>query len=121
LVKKTTNESVPLPLNEEVLNLINTTEKPEFPGGMKNFYQFVADNFQMPTDVKLKGKVYVMFIIEKDGSITNANILRDIGFGTGEEALRVIKLSPKWIPAQKDGVPVRVQYSLPITIMSSNL
>lgn len=121
LVKKTTNESVPLPSNEVILNVMNTTEKPEFPGGMKKFYQFVADNFQMPTDVKLKGKVYVMFIIEKDGSITNANILRDIGFGTGEEALRVIKLSPKWIPAQKDGVPVRVQYSLPITIMSSNL
>jgi outer membrane biosynthesis protein TonB len=75
----------------------------------------------VPTDVKLKGKVFVMFIIEKDGSITNANILRDIGYGTGDEMLRVIKLSPKWIPAKKDGLPVRVQYSIPITITNSDL
>jgi beta-lactamase regulating signal transducer with metallopeptidase domain len=121
LPKENTKESDPIHSNEDVLNLINTTEKPEFPGGIKKFYQFFAENYQVPTDVKLKGKVFVMFIIEKDGSITNANILRDIGYGTGDEMLRVIKLSPKWIPAKKDGVPVRVQYSIPITITNSDL
>ena len=120
-LQETTKESIPPPSNDVVFNVAGITEKPEFPGGMEKFYKFVANNFQTPTVSNLKGKVYVIFIVEKDGSLTNTQILRDIGHGTGEEALRVIKLSPKWIPAQKDGVPVRVQYSLPITIMSSNL
>ncbi|OAZ04035.1 M56 family metallopeptidase [Flavobacterium succinicans] len=120
LLQESTKEHNPPVSNDVVFNVAGITEKPEFPGGMEKFYQFVGNNFQTPTVTNLKGKVYVMFIIEKDGSITNASVLRDIGHGTGEEAIRVIKLSPKWIPAQKDGVPVRVQYSLPITIMSSN-
>lgn len=119
--QESTKESNPPLSNDVVFNVAGITEKPEFPGGMEKFYKFVGNNFQAPTEPNLKGKVYVMFIIEKDGSITNVSVLRDIGHGTGEEATRVIKLSPKWIPAQKDGVPVRVQYSLPITIMSSNL
>ena len=121
LPQESTKESNPPLSNDVVFNVAGITEKPEFPGGMEKFYKFVGNNFQAPTEPNLKGKVYVMFIIEKDGSITNVSVLRDIGHGTGEEATRVIKLSPKWIPAQKDGVPVRVQYSLPITIMSSNL
>nr|WP_315143618.1 M56 family metallopeptidase [uncultured Flavobacterium sp.] len=102
--------------NNDVYTVAGVTEHPDFPGGMKKFYQFVANNFQIPIDLKGNGKIYIKFIVEMDGSITNEEILRDIGFGTGEEAIRVIKLSPKWIPAKKDGVPVRVQYSLPITL-----
>jgi hypothetical protein len=102
--------------NNDVYTVAGVTEHPDFPGGMKKFYQFVANNFQIPIDLKGNGKIYIKFIVEMDGSITNEEILRDMGFGTGEEAIRVIKLSPKWIPAKKDGVPVRVQYSLPITL-----
>ncbi|MGL3000139.1 M56 family metallopeptidase [Flavobacterium sp. RSSB_23] len=116
LLQNTTKESAPTSSNGDVLNVVNVTEKPDFPGGMKKFYQFVANNFQIPTDLKGNGKIYIKFIVEMDGSITNEEIIRDMGFGTGEEAIRVIKLSPKWIPAKKDGVPVRVQYSLPITL-----
>lgn len=116
LLQNTTKESAPTSSNGDVLNVVNVTEKPDFPGGMKKFYQFVANNFQIPIDLKGNGKIYIKFIVEMDGSITNEEILKDIGFGTGEEAIRVIKLSPKWIPAKKDGVPVRVQYSLPITL-----
>lgn len=105
--------------NNDVYTVAGVTEHPDFPGGMKKFYQFVANNFQIPIDLKGNGKIYIKFIVEMDGSITNEEILRDIGFGTGEEAIRVIKLSPKWIPAKKDGVPVRVQYSLPITLQQS--
>lgn len=105
-----------IPTNDVLFTTAGVTEKPNFPGGMEKFYQFVGQNYQAPTDFKGNGKIYIMFVIEKDGSITNTNILRDVGFGTGEEAIRVIKLSPKWIPAKKDGVPVRVQYSLPITL-----
>ncbi|MGL5113040.1 MAG: energy transducer TonB, partial [Flavobacterium sp.] len=99
-----------------IRNIAQVTEKPEFPGGMEKFYQFVGENYKAPKDFRGNGKIYLMFIIEKDGSISNARTLRDPGFGTGEEALRVIKLSPKWIPAKKEGVPVRVEYSLPITV-----
>ena len=102
--------------NNDVYTVAGVTEHPDYPGGMKKFYQFVANNFQIPIDLKGNGKIYIKFIVEIDGSITNEEILKDVGFGTGEEAIRVIKLSPKWIPAKKDGVPVRVQYSLPITL-----
>nr|WP_315155338.1 M56 family metallopeptidase [uncultured Flavobacterium sp.] len=116
LQQEATKEKAKLPTNEDIFNVVNTTERPEFPGGMEKFYQFVGNNFQIPTDLKGNGKIYIKFIVEMDGSITNEEILRDMGFGTGEEAIRVIKLSPKWIPAKKDGVPVRVEYSLPITL-----
>ena len=97
-------------------NETSSSSKPSIQFPLKKFYQFVANNFQIPIDLKGNGKIYIKFIVEIDGSITNEEILKDVGFGTGEEAIRVIKLSPKWIPAKKDGVPIRVQYSLPITL-----
>ena len=88
---------------------------PEFPGGIEKFYAFVAKNYKMPEE-RLKGKVFVIFIVEKDGSLTDIKILRDIGYGTGKEAIRVLKLSPKWRPAELNGKKVRCSYSLPITL-----
>jgi hypothetical protein len=93
--------------------------KPDFPGGMERFYKFVGSNYQTPEEDGLKGKVYVSFIVEKDGSLTDIKVLRDIGFGTGKEAIRVLNKCPKWTPAQKNGNPVRALYSLPITIQSA--
>ncbi len=90
--------------------------KPTFPGGISEFYKFIGKNFQTPKVEGLQGKVYVTFIIEKDGSVTDIKILRDIGYGTGEEAVRVLKECPKWNPGIQKGKPVRVLYSLPITI-----
>ncbi|MGO4822545.1 MULTISPECIES: M56 family metallopeptidase [unclassified Flavobacterium] len=97
------------------------TQKPTFPGGMEAFYKFVAENYKISkeaSDVKLKGKVYVTFMVEKDGSLSELTILRDIGYGTAEEAIRVLKLSPKWIPGKLNNVPVKTLYSLPITIVA---
>lgn len=91
---------------------------PDFPGGIQKFYAFVGENFKVPKE-KISGKVYIKFIVETDGSLSNYKILRDIGHGTGEEAVRVLKLSPNWIPGEQDGKKVRVQYSLPITISGS--
>lgn len=90
--------------------------KPTFPGGINEFYQFIGKNFQTPKVEGLKGKIYVTFVIEKDGSVTEIKILRDIGYGTGEEAVRVLKECPKWNPGTQNGKAVRVLYSLPITI-----
>lgn len=90
--------------------------KPTFPSGINEFYQFIGKNFQTPKVEGLKGKIYVTFVIEKDGSVMDIKILRDIGYGTGEEAVRVLKECPKWNPGIQNGKAVRVLYSLPITI-----
>ncbi|HQK40147.1 MAG TPA: DUF2059 domain-containing protein, partial [Flavobacterium alvei] len=99
-----------------IYNTAGVEVKPQFPGGMDQFYKFVAENFKTPKVEKLAGKIYVTFVIEIDGSITGMKVLRDIGYGTGEEAIRVLKLSPKWLPGQQNGKTVRCTYSLPISI-----
>ncbi len=105
-----------------VYNTSEITVNPEFPNGMEAFYKFIGENFTMPktpNDVKLSGKTYVTFIIETNGEISNIKVLRDIGYGTGEEAIRVLKLSPKWLPGKINDEAVRTAYSLPITIHKS--
>jgi protein TonB len=93
--------------------------KPDFPGGMAKFYKFVGNNYRTPEEEGLAGKVYVTFVVEKDGSLTDIKVVRDIGFGTGKEAIRVLKSCPKWTPGEQNGKKVRVLYSLPITIQSA--
>lgn len=106
---------------DSVYNAAEAETKPTFPGGMIEFYRYVGENFKVSEEaskMKLKGKVYLTFMIEKDGSLSEFRILRDMGYGTGEEAVRVLKLSPNWIPGTIDNKPVRVQYSLPIAIQT---
>jgi beta-lactamase regulating signal transducer with metallopeptidase domain len=91
-------------------------EMPTFSGGISEFYKFVGKNFKIPNEFKGKGKIFASFIIEKDGSLTNIEIKKDLGFGTKEETIRVLNLSPKWIPAKVDNEIVRYEYSLPILI-----
>lgn len=102
-----------------IYNTAEITENPDYPGGMEMFYKFVGENYKTPItpmDINLKGKVYITFIVEKDGALSNFKLLRDIGYGTGEEAIRVLKLSPNWIPGKVNGEAVATMYSLPITI-----
>jgi hypothetical protein len=96
-----------------------TDVRPTFPGGIQAFYDFVAKNYKMPEVKDLKGRVFIKFIVEADGSLSEIESVRDIGHGTGEEAVRVLKLSPNWIPGEENGKPVRVQYSLPISIVGN--
>ena len=96
-----------------------SVKKPEFPGGLTEFYKFVGNNFKMPLEAsksKVNGKVDLSFSVEKDGTLSDFKIEKDLGFGLGDEAIRVLKISPKWIPGSKDGEAVKVSYSLPITI-----
>jgi protein TonB len=107
---------------EEDNNIYNTAGievKPDFPGGLDKFYKFIGKNFQVPEEEGLKGKVFVTFVVEKDGSLTDIKVLRDIGYGTGKEAIRVLKSCPKWNPGEQNGKKVRVLYSLPISIQSA--
>lgn len=111
-----------LPAEEADNNIYNTAGievKPEFPGGMQAFYKFIAKKYRAPRQKGLSGKVFVSFVIDKDGSVTDIRVIRDIGHGTGEEAVRVLEKCPKWTPGYQQGRPVRVLYSLPINIGSS--
>ena len=99
-----------------IYNSAGIEVKPEFPGGMAKFYGFIKNNYQAPEEPGLKGKVFVSFVVEKDGSLTDVKILKDIGFGTGKEAERVLRKCPRWTPAEQNGKKVRCSYQLPISI-----
>ena len=102
---------------EEVYTDNTLSQKPEYPGGIGQFYTFVQQNFKTPVvDKDLSGRLVISFIVEKDGSLSHSEVVRDLGYGTGEEAMRLLSISPKWIPAQANGVTVRVRYSLPIMV-----
>jgi len=91
---------------------------PNYPGGVDKFYKFLQENIKYPAEAKSKkiqGKVFVSFIVEKDGSLSGIKTIRDPGAGCGPEAVRVMKLSPKWNPGVQNGHKVRVQYTLPIS------
>ena len=90
------------------------TEKPQPRNGMDDFYNFISRNYKIPNVTGLRGTIYLTFIIEKDGKITDIKVLKDIGFGSGNEAIRVLSQYGYWIPGKEKGVPVRVMYSLPI-------
>ena len=93
-------------------------QRPEFPGGLQAFYEFIGKNYRVPKVKSLKGKVFVQFVIEKDGSVTDIKVVRDLGHGTAKEAIRVLKKSPKWTPGVQKGKNVRVMFSLPINIQT---
>jgi len=92
--------------------------RPEFPGGNNAFMTFISSNFQMPEYDGNGGTLKVAFIIEIDGSVTNVNVVKDLGSGTGAEAKRVISMSPKWTSGETRGKKVRVLYEVPIKIAS---
>lgn len=88
----------------------------EYPGGMGKFSEFISKNYKAP-DEDVKGKVIVQFVVEKDGSLTDIKVMRDLGYGTGAEAIRVLKKMPKWKPGIQNGRPVRSLFSLPISLV----
>ncbi|WJS94862.1 energy transducer TonB [Flavobacterium johnsoniae] len=100
----------------QIYNTAGLEILPSFPGGKDALDRFIKENYKNPKDKTLKGNVYLTFIIEKDGSLSDIKVLRDIGFGTGAEAIRVLKTSPKWIPGKQNNIVVRTLYSLPISI-----
>ncbi len=90
--------------------------KPEYLGGYNEFIKFIAENYKTPEVEGLSGIVKLAFVIEINGRVTNIKIIKDIGGGAGEEAVRVLKNCPIWSPGEVEGERVRVKMELPITI-----
>jgi protein TonB len=91
---------------------------PEFEGGMKAWAKYIQRNLRYPSmaqDNDVQGKVFLSFVVEKDGSITDVKVLKGIGYGCDEEAIKVIKKSPLWKAGMNKGIPVRVRYNMPIS------
>ncbi|MXN91628.1 hypothetical protein GR160_10355 [Flavobacterium sp. Sd200] len=102
----------------EIITTAAVDVMPFFPGGMKEFYEQVGKKFRTP-DIASNSvlKVYVSFIVEKDGSMSNIKVARDPGNGMAKEAIRVLQsIKTKWEPGKKNGKPVRTAYSLPIVV-----
>ena len=98
-------------------------EYPEFMGGAKAWSKYMERNLRYPSraqDEGAAGKVFVSFVVEKDGSITDVSVIKGIGFGCDEEAMKVIKKSPLWKPGKNKGIPVRVRYNMAINFQISN-
>jgi protein TonB len=92
-------------------------EMPSYPGGDESRQKFIQENVVYPVMAKesnIQGTVYVTFVVENDGSITDVKVLRGIGGGCDEEAVRVVKMMPKWNAGKQSGKNVRVQFNLPI-------
>lgn len=103
-------------VEEDVIQIAPEVDA-EYPGGYEALMRFMAENIKYPKLAKesgISGKVYVTFVVEKDGSIGHVKIAREIGGGCGAEAVRVIKSMPKWTPGKQNGRPVRTSYTIPV-------
>lgn len=90
---------------------------PEFPGGPAKMMEYIAKNIKYPAMAResgIQGRVFVNFVVESDGSVSNVKVLRGIGGGCDEEAVRVVEAMPKWTPGRQRGKAVRVSFNLPV-------
>lgn len=113
IVKDETPQTIiETPKQPEIFTVVE--EQPMFNGDL---YEYLSNQIKYPEEAKelgIQGKVYVTFVVEKDGSITDIKVLRGIGGGCDEEAVRVVKTMPNWTPGKQRGNAVRVQFNLPI-------
>jgi len=100
---------------EQIFTIVE--EMPTFPGGEAELFKYLAKNTKYPpmaADAGISGVVHVSFVVDRDGKITDVKVLRGIGGGCDEEAIRVVKSMPAWKPGKQRGKAVRVSYNLPV-------
>lgn len=103
--------------NEEDELIQVVEEMPDFPGGTKELSLFLENNLNYPSEAResgVQGIVFVSFIVESDGHLSNVKVLRSLGSGCDEEAIRLVKSMPNWKPGKHRGAAVRVSYILPV-------
>jgi periplasmic protein TonB len=108
--------------SEEIFIVVEENAEPK--GGYPAFYKFVSENIKYPAQARrmnIEGKVYVEFIVGKDGKITEAKAVKGIGGGCDEEAVRIVMAAPPWNPGKQRGKPVRQRMVLPITFKLANV
>ena len=91
---------------------------PQFPGGPSALFEYLSNNLQYPVVAEengVQGRVIVTFIVEKDGSISNAKVVKAVDPSLDKEAIRLVESMPNWIPGKQNGEPVRVKYTVPVT------
>ncbi len=104
-------------MDEEEPIFVIVESMPEFPGGEEARLQYLNENVRYPTmarEAGIQGRVFVEFVVEKDGKVTNVRVVRGIGGGCDEEAIRVVESMPRWIPGKQRNVPVRCRFNMPI-------
>lgn len=108
----------PVVQDEQPMNIAMVEQKPSFPGGEAAMYTWLSSNIVYPpaaSEEGVSGRVVVEFVVDKDGSITKARVVRPRHPALDREALRVINAMPKWVPGRNNGQPVKVTYTLPVT------
>jgi len=103
--------------SNKVYDFVSVEKQPAFPGGISKFYDYLAKEMKYPDAAKknkTQGKIFASFIVEKDGTLTDVQVIRGLTTETDAEALRVLRKSPKWQPAQQKGIPVRVKYNIAV-------
>lgn len=108
-------------VEEEIFQIVE--EMPAYPGGDEARMSYLSKNLKYPVlamESGIQGTVYIGFVVEKDGSVTDVKVARGIGGGCDEEAVRVVKAMPKWTPGKQRGKSVRVRYSVPIRFSLGN-
>lgn len=107
------------PKHEEETKIFTVVEQmPLFPGGDAALMAYLRDNIHYPTvaaENGVQGRVVVGFVVERDGSITDVNVLRSVDPSLDREAMRVVKGMPRWTPGKQNGSAVRVKYQVPVT------
>lgn len=104
------------PVNNNVYDTVD--QMPQFPGGATGLFECIAQNMKYPKEAEehgIQGRVVLTMIIEQDGRVDNIRVVKSVHPLLDKEAIRVIKFLPKWLPGRKNGVPVRVKYTIPIT------
>ena len=108
-------EVEPEPEEEEIFMVVE--ESPEFPGGYEAYMQYLKKNIKYPAicrENNIQGRVIVSFVVNKDGKIVDAEVVKGVNPSLDKEALRVISTMPNWKPGKQRGKPVRVKYSSPV-------
>ncbi|WP_369765572.1 energy transducer TonB [Flavobacterium sp. WC2429] len=110
--------SAPVDYGDTVVTTAILDKMPEFPGGINKFYNYIGKNFESPeVNGESSIRIYVSFVVEKDGSMSNIQVKNEPGYGLGREAIRVLKsMRTKWSPGMINSKAVRTSYNLPITV-----